>query len=260
MAQVTFLGVGGALAQAPADNHTALLLRAGASTILFDSGPSIMRQLEQAGIGVDELTHVYLSHQHGDHSLGLPMVLLNRILFWPDLPLTVMAAAGVLEPVLAIVRLAYPDLMPRVESTIRFVSLATEPFSVPLPSDASITYQLASALHSVETWAIRLDLEPDKSVVVSSDTGPVDTIARLASGATLLVHDTYHLDPPSDAPRFHSAAAEVGELAGRAGVQALALVHRLDTRREVASAYRLRAAKVFRGEILVPQAGDSVAL
>ena len=46
MTQITFLGVGGAMAQAPADNHTAFLVRTNTSTILLDSGPSIMRQLE----------------------------------------------------------------------------------------------------------------------------------------------------------------------------------------------------------------------
>ena len=97
MTQITFLGVGGAMAQAPADNHTAFLVRTNTSTILLDSGPSIMRQLELAGVGVEELSHIYISHQHGDHSLGLPMVLLNRVLFWPELPLTVMAAPEVLD-------------------------------------------------------------------------------------------------------------------------------------------------------------------
>ena len=60
MTQITFLGVGGAMAQAPADNHTAFLVRTNTSTILLDSGPSIMRQLELAGVGVEELSHIYI--------------------------------------------------------------------------------------------------------------------------------------------------------------------------------------------------------
>lgn len=260
MTQVIFLGVGGAMAQAPADNHTAFLIRERTSTVLLDSGPSIMRQLELAGVGVEELTHIYISHQHGDHSLGLPMVLLNRALFWPELALTVMAAPEVLHAARGIVELAYPDLMERMDTIVSFTPLDTNPSSSPLPCDATVTYRLAPGSHTVPTWAIRLDFSSGKSLVVSADTGLSESVARLATGATLLVHDSFDLTPPADGSHFHSSAGQVGELANKAGVQTLALVHRQDTSNQAAFSYRLLAAKHFGGEILVPQAGDTVTL
>ena len=84
------------MASQPADNHTALLVQHGDLTLLLDCGPTIMRQLERVGMTAGDPTHVYLSHQHGDHLLGLPMLLLNRVLFWPDRPLTVVAESRVL--------------------------------------------------------------------------------------------------------------------------------------------------------------------
>jgi len=260
MTKIIFLGVGGALAQAPADNHTAFLLRARASTILLDSGPSIMRQLELAGVEVEELTHIYISHQHGDHSLGLPMVLLHRILFSPQLPLTVMAAPAVLHAAHSIVALAYPDLIERMDAIIGFTPLDTNPSPSPLPLDATVTYRLAPGRHTVPTWAIRLDFSSGKSLVVSADTGLAEPIARLATGATLLVHDSFDLTPPADGSPIHSSAGQVGELADQAGVHTLALVHRQDTSEQAALSYRTLAAKHFGGEILVPQAGDRVTL
>ena len=260
MAQVVFLGIGGAMARGPADNHTALVVRAGASTILMDSGPSIMRQLELAGIGIEELTHVYLSHQHGDHSLGLPMLLLNRVLLWPDLPLTVMAAPDVLKPASDLVTLAYPDLAQRMEAGVRFAPLAGGISPLPCPSDASLTYRLAPAQHSVPTWAIRLGVGAGKSLVMSGDTRPAESVERLASGATLLVHDAYFLTPPGGDLPLHSAAVQVGELASRAGVGAVALVHRKDPSPQASPAYRALAAKYFGGEIHVPQAGDALVV
>ena len=260
MTQIIFLGVGGAMVHAPADNHTAFLIRAHSSTVLLDSGPSIMRQLELAGVGVEELTHIYISHQHGDHSLGLPMVLLNRVLFWPELPLTVMAAPEVLDAAHGIVSLAYPDLMQRMDLIIGFTPLDTNPSPSPLPFDATVTYRLAPGRHTVPTWAIRLDFSSGKSLVVSADTGLAEPIARLATGATLLVHDTFDLTPSAGGSHIHSSAGQVGELANQAGVHTLALVHRQDTSEQTAFSYRTLAAKHFGGEILVPQAGDTVTL
>ena len=248
------------MTHAPADNHTALLLRANTSTILLDSGPSIMRQLELAGVGVEELTHLYVSHQHGDHSLGLPMVLLNRALYWPELPLTVMAAPEVLQASRGIVALAYPDLMERIDSIIRFVLLDAGPSISPLPFDATVTYRLAPGRHSVPTWAIRLELSSGKSLIVSADTGFAEPVASLAIGGTLLVHDAFHLNPPADGFQMHSAAGQAGNLANLAGVHTLALVHRKDTSMQAAWCYKALAAQHFGGDILVPQAGDTVTL
>lgn len=261
MAEVIFLGVGGALAEMPAGNHTTLLLRASGSTILLDSGPTIVRQLEDAGVGIGELSHVYLTHQHGDHSLGLPMLLLTRHLTWPGLPLIVMAAPEVLEPIRTLVALAYPDLAQQMASTIQFVSLATQPSqSMPLPGGSGVTYRLALGQHSVPTWAIRLEMESARSLVMSGDTGPAVSVQRLASEATLLVHDTYHLTPsPGDLP-IHSAATQVGQLANAAGVRSLALVHRKDPSIDSAASYAALAATHFEGTILVPQPGDVAVL
>ena len=110
------------------------------------------------------------------------------------------------------------------------------------------------------TWAIRLDFSSGKSLVVSADTGLADPTARLATGATLLVHDSFDLKPSAGGSHIHSSAGQVGGLAEQAGVHILALVHRQDTSEQAASSYRALAAKHFGGEILVPQAGDTVTL
>lgn len=260
MTQIVFLGVGGAMTQAPADNHSAFLLRAGESTILLDCGPTIMRQLERAGVGAEELTHVYISHQHGDHSLGMPMLALNRALLWPERLLTVLAAPDVLEAARGLVAIAYPDLMNLIEPAIRFAPLARAPWPLPLPFDSTITYQLAHGDHSVQMWAIRLALSSGQSLVFSGDTGPSENVARLAADATLLVHDSFHLKPPATGPQVHSSASQVGEIARQAGVRSVALVHRMDASAQAAAAYRAMAAQHFDGDILVPQAGDVVIL
>src|SRR5262245_42895963 len=73
--QVTFLGVGAAL-PAPGQTNCSYLIEAGGAVILFDCGPCVLQQLAAAGRSPGEVTHLFVSHAHGDHALGWPMFLL----------------------------------------------------------------------------------------------------------------------------------------------------------------------------------------
>lgn len=254
MIELTFLGVGGAMASQPADNHTALLVQQGALTLLLDCGPTIMRQLERVGMNAGDPTHVYLSHQHGDHLLGLPMLLLNRVLFWPDRTLYVIAERAVLELAQQLVEIAYPDLEREMPPTVQYVALPTGADG-DLPAAAAVRYTLAAGRHSVPTWAVRLDFA-EGSLVYTSDTGHSEEIARLAVGADMLVHEAYFADPPEKTYDNHSLTADAAALAEQAGVTTLALVHRQEPDIEDALAYRAAAERHFSGTILVPQTGD----
>lgn len=244
------------MATQPADNHTALLIQHGELTLLLDCGPTIMRQLERVGMTAGDPTHVYLSHQHGDHLLGLPMLLLNRVLFWPDRPLTVVAESSVLALAQQLVQIAYPDL--RMSPTVEYVALQNDR-SGDLPAAVDVRYTLAAGRHSVPTWAVRLDFAAG-SLVYTSDTGRSEEVARLAVGADTLVHEAYFADPPDKTYDNHSVTSDVATLAAQAGVKTLALVHRQDPSPDASPFYRAAAERHFSGAILVPQAGDSYQL
>ena len=260
MTEIIFLGVGGAMAADPADNHTALVVRDGAATFLLDCGPTIMRQMELSAVSAGELTHVFVSHQHGDHALGFPMLLLNRVLFWPDLPLIVMGTPLVIDVLQRLAELAYPDLYQRIGETIDFVELDPEGGPSPVPGAGATQLLLAPGRHSVPSWGVRLSCASGTSLVYSSDTGPSASIAWLARGVDLLVHEAFYLEPPSGNRNGHSAAEEVGALATEAGVGTLALVHRSVTGSQAAGLYVAQAARLFGGRILVPNAGDRITL
>lgn len=56
-------------------NHNGYLLLWDGSGILFDPGEGTQRQMTLAGVRAHQLTHVAITHLHGDHCLGLPGVL-----------------------------------------------------------------------------------------------------------------------------------------------------------------------------------------
>lgn len=262
MTEVIFLGVGGAMAVDPADNHTALVVRHDQFLLLLDCGPTVMRQLERVGLDAGDPTHVIVSHQHGDHTLGLPMLLLNRALFWSERPLVVLAMPPVLAFLQQLVALAYPDLSQRMAETVEFVALEGGQGSHPLPQASGIDYATAPVRHSVPTWGLRLafGVPAGCSLVYSADTAPTQAVTELAAGADLLVHDSFFLTPPVAGYAGHSAAEQVGAIAAEAGVGALALVHREFTADAYADSYRIAASANFAGPILTPNAGDSIMI
>jgi ribonuclease BN (tRNA processing enzyme) len=221
-----------------------------------------MRQLERAGVSVGEITHVVISHQHGDHSLGYPMLMLNRVLFWPERPLVVLGTRHVLEVLHKLVSMVYPDLSSHVANLAHLSTLesAPQPYH-PLPCAKGITYAIAPGRHSVHTVGIRLNLPSGRSMVYSADTSPSPAMVEMAQKADLLVHECFFLDStrPQE-ERSHSTAAEVGQGAAQAQVGRLALIHREDTDPTAGPAYAAAAAKYYSGPILTPNAGDRVVL
>jgi ribonuclease Z len=67
---VTFLGTSGAIPTTER-NTSALMVRREGERFLFDVGEGTQRQMMRFGTGFD-VSHVFLTHLHGDHVLGLP--------------------------------------------------------------------------------------------------------------------------------------------------------------------------------------------
>jgi ribonuclease Z len=67
----------GTASQAPTRyrNHNGYLLRWDELALLFDPGEGTQRQCTLAGVALPRVTHICVTHFHGDHCLGLPGVL-----------------------------------------------------------------------------------------------------------------------------------------------------------------------------------------
>src|SRR5437660_9659510 len=75
MIEVTVLGSGSAV-PAPGQTNSAYFVRAGTVRLLGDCGPAILQQLDALGLTPGDVTHLFLTHRHGDHTLGYPLFLL----------------------------------------------------------------------------------------------------------------------------------------------------------------------------------------
>jgi ribonuclease Z len=78
MLNVTFLGTAGSL-PTPERNPSAVLVNREGDMILFDCGEGTQRQMMRARTGMMRLTHIFLTHLHADHILGIPGLLETMI-------------------------------------------------------------------------------------------------------------------------------------------------------------------------------------
>jgi ribonuclease Z len=85
----------GTAASAPTSRRglSALVVRRGGDTLLFDCGEGTQRQLIKS-IGLADLEHIFISHFHADHFLGIPGMLKTFALRGRELPLTIYGPNG----------------------------------------------------------------------------------------------------------------------------------------------------------------------
>ncbi len=90
--RVTFLGTSGAVPTTQR-NPSAIHIEREGDRLLFDCGEGTQRQMMRYGAGFD-VEHVFLTHLHGDHVLGLPGLAQTWDFNDRDTPLAIHAPAG----------------------------------------------------------------------------------------------------------------------------------------------------------------------
>jgi ribonuclease Z len=95
--RVTFLGTSGAV-PTTGRSTSALLVEREGDRLLFDCGEGTQRQMMRYSTGFD-VGHVFLTHLHGDHVLGLPGLIQTWGFNGREDPLAVHAPAGTRERV-----------------------------------------------------------------------------------------------------------------------------------------------------------------
>jgi ribonuclease Z len=262
MTEILFIGTGPAITPAGRGNM-AFVVRTAGATVLCECGPVVLDGLRRAGVDPSEIDTLFVSHRHGDHSLGFPMLVLHRMIVAPDRPLRVVAGRSVCEVLDRMTRMVYPeatDTLARVQWHALDEDCGGEAALAP---QVSLHTTRVCGPRDVPVLGVRIDCA-DGSLAYSGDTSVCEPLARLALGCRVLIHESNfsaRIDPSVDARFYaHSTASQAAQAARDAGVGTLALVH-LSSRyagreEEVAQ----EAREIFSGRVLVPSDGDRLAL
>ena len=253
--EIHFLGVGEAC-DGNQPNTSILLktdVRESAGRILLDCGFSVPHQYLSLNPAAEELETIWISHFHGDHFLGAPLLLLwfwemNRIK-----PLNIIGPPGVKTKIEQAMELAYPNFMSRLEYTLNFHEI--------LPEEelqiSESTWKSAYNEHSQPCLSLRRELH-GKSIFYSGDGRPTPMTQSLAKGCNIIIHEAYGLE---DSTPGHGSISKCLDFARNSGVKRLALVHmQRDTRIQCKDVIANLQGKSKDVEIMLPERGSTIIL
>ncbi len=255
MIEVIFLGVGEAFDEELPNTSILIHYRAGTSlvTLLLDCGFTAPPQFWREEPDVDILDGIWISHFHGDHSLGLPALLVR---FWEEgrsKVLTLLGQKGIDTFTRKSLDLAYPGFYERLKFPIRF--LEVEPKKE--VEIFGLTLQSAENSHSQRDLALRIDAQ-GKSIYYSGDGKPTPESMALAKGSQLIIHEAFHME--TDLPGHGTAIGSI-DMAKRCEASNLALVHiQRNVRRQVID--RIQKFTNLSGSlnVIVPEPGYKITL
>ena len=222
MGRVICLGTGDPLNAERAQTSLAVRLP-GDETILFDtsSGTILLGRLQGAGIPVEEVRHLFVSHRHFDHVGGLAPLLISMASL-PAAFLTIYALPETSAALKELLALTIPGVEDWLGDRLNWQELAPE--EPILVGDAEVTPFLVD--HSVECVGYRI-AQNGSVLVFSADTRPCLAVIEHSRGADLLLHEAYGTSEESEWAHAigHSSASDAGEVAHAAGVDRLVLTH-----------------------------------
>ena len=215
--KVTVLGCSGTF-PGPESGCSSYLVEHEGYRVMLDVGNGAVGALQRHVelFGVDA---VVLSHLHADHCLDLVAYSYARRYAPRDVPtepLPVYGPPGTPERLLRCYE-RWPDHdLATVYSfhDVRPGHLEIGPFSV----------ELAPMAHPVECNAIRLTAG-GRSLTYSGDTGPTESLVRLAQGCDVALFEASWYEGDDNAPDVHLTGREAGEHAAKAQVGRLLLTH-----------------------------------
>jgi ribonuclease BN (tRNA processing enzyme) len=212
---------------------------------VVDCGYGTTRQLLMAGVAVNRLRHLFVTHHHSDHNLELGTIFYNAWITGLPVKLDAYGPPGLEKMMQDFFSYQKFDIDTRIidEGRVDPRKLFTShEFSRPgvILENADVKVSSCRVRHPPieQAYAYRFDAR-DRSIVISGDTAYSPELAEFAKGAEVLVHEVMYLPAIEalirrlpNAKRLrehllvaHTLPADVGKLASQARVKTLVLSH-----------------------------------
>lgn len=212
---------------------------------LVDCGYGASRQLVTAGVALNRLRYIFITHHHSDHNLEFGPLIYNAWITGNPTRVDAYGPPGLTTMARDFFNYLKFDIDIRIPDEGRpdpRKLVTTHEFSkagtVLVNDDVKVSTCLVRHPPIEQSYAYRFDAK-DRSVVISGDTAYAPELAEFAKGADVLVHEVMYLPgieallkqlPNAQRLREHLMAShtlpeDVGKVAAQAGVKTLVLSH-----------------------------------
>lgn len=217
---------------------------------IVDAGPGVVRRAAQAArdldiaaLGASSLDHVFITHLHSDHTLGLPDLILSPWVLDRPGPLHVTGPPGISAMTQAIENAWSADidkringLEPRDANRDAYRPVVTETTGGVVYEDETVRIEAIPVVHGDWDYSFGYRfIGPDRTIVISGDAAPSESLVEACNGCDLLVHEIYSGErfvtrPPEWQAYhavFHTSPEQLVDIATRARAGTLVLYHQL---------------------------------
>jgi ribonuclease BN (tRNA processing enzyme) len=270
--RIVFLGTKGGPRVGIGPSNPANLVMVNDTPFVIDCGMGVSHQLVTAGVPLESVKYIFISHHHSDHNLEYGNLVYNAWASGLSTPIHSFGPQGIEAMTRTYWELNKFDVDTRIEDEGRpdprkllIAKDIPEDGVVLQTPDVKVTAFRTPHPPIVDNFAYKFET-PDGTIVFSSDTAYNPKLAEFARGADVLVHEAIYL-PWVDrlVARVqngatlkkhlldsHTAAEDVGRIADAAQVKVLVMSHLVPGELVVSDEqWRGEASKHFKGRIIV---------
>jgi ribonuclease BN (tRNA processing enzyme) len=243
--RLVLLGTAGGPRPREGRSAPAQAIVSGGNIYVVDCGYGVARQLVLAGLSLNRIRDIFITHHHSDHDIDLGPLLQLAWLSGLTMPVDCWGPPPMRRMIDDYFRYESYDIRIRQSDEHR---PAFRPLVRPhelgggglVMTDGRVRVTAAKVFHPPVDLALAYRFDAaDRSIVISGDTRPTQTLIDLARGADVLVHEAMmpnrvtelvgKLPNAGELARsvlsHHTSAEQAGEVATAAGVKMLVLSH-----------------------------------
>ena len=200
--EIVFLGTGSPVPNADRQGPSLAIVASG-KAYLVDAGSGVVRQANSAfqrgipGLQPHELDIAFLTHLHSDHTLGLPDLIFTPWVLDRTKPLRLYGPEGTKEMAAHILEAYKEDIQVRTTglegaNPTGYKVEAHDVQAGNIYQDGNVRVKAFLVKHG--SWKEALGYRFDtggKSIVISGDTAPAESVVEACAGCDALIHEVY---------------------------------------------------------------------